>query len=266
MEGIAKAIPGAKFVSIAGAGHMVMLDALRSHWEATGDKRILALCREFFRFCASIPEESFVPALGPGWKDWKPGIQTTRSGDMLPHIYWLYNVTGDDWLLPLATRFHDHVQPPESKWLNHHVVHFTQRFREPGNYYAQSGDPGHLRETEHWYDMHMAEWGQQPGGIFGADAVTVNPYLGADALRRARALDDGDGVLVLTDLYGSTPSNIAASLLGTGAVQVVAGLNLPMLIRVLNYPAEDLPALADKAVSGGNRGILLCRGGSPDAA
>ena len=90
--------------------------------------------------------------------------------------------------------------------------------------------------------------------------------LRADALRRARALDDGDGVLVLTDLYGSTPSNIAASLLGAGAVQVVAGLNLPMLIRVLNYPAEDLPALADKAVSGGNRGILLCRGGSPDAA
>jgi PTS system ascorbate-specific IIA component len=90
--------------------------------------------------------------------------------------------------------------------------------------------------------------------------------LRAQAARRVRALDDGDGVLVLTDLYGSTPSNVAASLAETGVVRVVAGLNLPMLVRVLNYPADDLPALADKAVSGGNRGILLCGGGSPDAA
>jgi len=104
-----------------------------------------------------------------------------------------------------------------------------------------------------------------------AEALTValeadTEALRAEAGRRARALDEGDGVLVLTDLYGSTPSNIAASLAGTGAVRVVAGLNLPMLIRVLNYPAEDLAALADKAVSGGNRGILLCGGRSPDAA
>ena len=87
------------------------------------------------------------------------------------------------------------------------------------------------------------------------------------AARKARALDDGDGVLILTDLYGSTPSNIAASLAGEGgSVRVVAGLNLPMLVRVLNYPADDLPTLADKAVNGGNRGILLCGSRPPDAA
>jgi hypothetical protein len=150
-------------------GHMVMLDALRTHWEATGDARIIKLAREFFRFCASIPEDKFVPPLGPDWKQWRPGIQTTRAGDMLPHIYWLYDLIGEDWLLDLATRFHNHVQPPESEWLNNHIVHFTQRFREPGNYYAQSKDPKHLAETEYWYDMHMAEWGQQPGGVFAAD-------------------------------------------------------------------------------------------------
>lgn len=150
-------------------GHMVMLDALRSHWEATGDQRIIELVRDFFRFCAGIPEESFVPTKVKGWKQWKPGIQTTRSGDMLPHIYWFHSLTGEQWLLDLATRFHDHVEPPEANWLHRHVVHFTQRFREPGNYYVQSRDKKHLAETEHWYDMHMAEWGQQPGGIFGAD-------------------------------------------------------------------------------------------------
>jgi len=88
---------------------------------------------------------------------------------MLPHIYWIYNQTGEDWLLDLSTRFHEHMSKPEGKWLALHVVNFTQRFCEPGIYYAQSHDPAHLRETEYWYDMHMAEWGQQPGGAFGGD-------------------------------------------------------------------------------------------------
>jgi len=70
------------------------------------------------------------------------------------------------------------------------------------------------------------------------------------AARRARALDDGDGVLVLTDLYGSTPSNIAASLAGNGAVRVVAGLNCRCWSGC-STTAEDLPNLAEKAVSGG---------------
>lgn len=72
-------------------------------------------------------------------------------------------------------------------------------------------------------------------------------------------LDDGDGVLVLADVYGSTPSNIAIRLLRTSRVMVVAGVNLPMLIRVLNYPKLDLGELAQKALSGGRDGILLCK-------
>lgn len=149
--------------------HMVMWDALRSHWEVTGDRRIVNLGRKFFRFCAALAENRFVPPHDPGFGTWRPFIQYTRSGDMLPHIYWLYNLTGEDSLLPLATRFHEHVEPPGPEWLCDHVVHFTQRFREPGNYYLQSRDPKHLEESEYWYAMHMAEWGQQPGGIFGAD-------------------------------------------------------------------------------------------------
>ncbi len=74
-----------------------------------------------------------------------------------------------------------------------------------------------------------------------------------------RELDRGDGVLVLTDMYGSTPSNIAAELQQEGGVQVVAGVNLPMLIRVFNYPVLDLATLAEKAMSGGRDGILPCR-------
>jgi PTS system ascorbate-specific IIA component len=80
----------------------------------------------------------------------------------------------------------------------------------------------------------------------------------ADARQAAQALDSGDGVLVLTDLYGATPSNIACQLHRFHELRVVSGLNLPMLIRVLNYPDLDLEELQHKAVSGGRDGILTC--------
>ncbi len=78
-------------------------------------------------------------------------------------------------------------------------------------------------------------------------------------------LDTGDGVLILTDMYGSTPSNIACALQEHN-VEVVAGLNLPMLVRILNYPNLTLHRLTDKAVSGGKEGVMFFQSMSnPDA-
>ena len=71
-------------------------------------------------------------------------------------------------------------------------------------------------------------------------------------------LDQGDGVLVMTDMYGSTPSNIACGMISEGRVAVVAGVNLPMLVKVLNYSQLDLTTLAEKVESGGHRGIRIC--------
>lgn len=68
-----------------------------------------------------------------------------------------------------------------------------------------------------------------------------------------------EGFLVLTDLFGSTPANIAANLQKMqqkDKIRVVAGLNLPMLIRVMNYPDLSLPLLAEKAISGGKDGVI----------
>jgi PTS system ascorbate-specific IIA component len=76
----------------------------------------------------------------------------------------------------------------------------------------------------------------------------------AEAL--AAGLDDGDGVLLLTDMYGSTPSNIANRLAAADGRRVVYGLNLPMLVRVLNYAVLGLDELADKAFSGGREGVM----------
>ncbi len=72
-------------------------------------------------------------------------------------------------------------------------------------------------------------------------------------------LDEGDGVLVLTDIFGSTPSNVCNKLGEIAHVRVLAGLNLPMLIRVMNYPNLDLPKLAAKALSGARDGIIDCQ-------
>ena len=89
---------------------------------------------------------------------------------------------------------------------------------------------------------------------FDADADATLPHASA-ALRR---VEDGDGVLILTDLYGASPSNLAARLtqLGTPARRV-AGLNLPMLLRVCNYPDQSLDELALTAVNGGKTGVVL---------
>ena len=88
---------------------------------------------------------------------------------------------------------------------------------------------------------------------FDADLDAALPQASA-ALRR---VDGGDGVLILTDLYGASPSNLAARIarLGTPARRV-ASLNLPMLLRVMNYaelPLDELPAIA---AAGARNGVI----------
>lgn len=79
------------------------------------------------------------------------------------------------------------------------------------------------------------------------------------AERLVQRLDDGSGILVLTDIYGATPANLAQGLARRhGPLKVVAGVNLPMLVRAMNYARLDLDAVEQKAHSGGRGGILCC--------
>ncbi len=88
----------------------------------------------------------------------------------------------------------------------------------------------------------------------GASPEALLPQASA-ALRR---VDDGDGVLVLTDLYGATPSNLAAQLARLGTpVRRVASLSLPMLLRVMNYPEQGLDALPATAAAGTRNGAII---------
>jgi mannose PTS system EIIA component len=82
----------------------------------------------------------------------------------------------------------------------------------------------------------------------------------ASILPKAQALvknlDSGQGVLVLSDIYGATPCNIVTRLLTPDEIEGVAGVNLPMLVRVLNYRHEGLHSCIQKALSGGRDGVV----------
>jgi len=81
-----------------------------------------------------------------------------------------------------------------------------------------------------------------------------------DLVLRARELlegiDDGDGVLVLTDIFGATPGNVVSRLLQDGRVEGVSGVSLPMLLRVLTGRNGSLPGAVQRALSGGADGVL----------
>jgi PTS system ascorbate-specific IIA component len=88
---------------------------------------------------------------------------------------------------------------------------------------------------------------------FDGDPEALLPEASA-ALRR---VDGGFGVLLLTDLYGATPSNLAARLARLGTpVRRVSALNLPMLLRVMNYPELELDELPAVAAAGARNGVI----------
>ena len=74
------------------------------------------------------------------------------------------------------------------------------------------------------------------------------------AEKYVKFLDNGAGVLVLTDIIGTTPSNIASSI-DHKRIKVVAGLNLSMILNVFNYPENSLDQLSIKALEGGIQGV-----------
>lgn len=69
-------------------------------------------------------------------------------------------------------------------------------------------------------------------------------------------VDNGKGVLVLTDVFGATPSNLALKLLEPGRIEGIAGVNLPMLLRALTYRERGMDVLLTRAISGGRDGVI----------
>jgi PTS system mannose-specific IIA component len=120
----------------------------------------------------------------------------------------------------------------------------------------------HGKLGHHLLDTLNEMMGELPlaADVLEVRRVSAHEVLISQGRKMLERLDSGDGVLVLTDAFGSTPSNIANKLRHNGSIAVVAGVNLPMLVRIFNYPNLDLAAMTRSAVEGGSRGIIVCPG------
>ena len=90
----------------------------------------------------------------------------------------------------------------------------------------------------------------------GVDFDQSPEAIGDMIAQRIRELDQGDGVLILADIYGTTHTNVACRQLKRGHVELISGANLPMLLRVLNYRNLKLDDVIDRALAGGCGGIV----------
>jgi hypothetical protein len=92
-----------------------------------------------------------------------------RFGDNIETAYWLYNRTGEPWLLDLAKKIHENMQDWTTGVHNWHNVNIAQGFREPGVFYVQARDPKFLNAAERNYQTVRERFGQFPGGGFAGD-------------------------------------------------------------------------------------------------
>lgn len=148
--------------------NMCMLYVLRTFHEATGDPRVIRLMTNY---CKWLTTQPFEHLLLESW-------QKIRAGDNLDSIYWLYNRTGEPWLLDVARVNHERTADWTGLIASWHGVNICEAFREPAQYYQQYQDIRHLKAAYRNYDTVWGLYGQVPGGLFGADENCRPGYVG----------------------------------------------------------------------------------------
>ena len=139
--------------------HMLMLNILQSYYEVFADPRVIEVMTRYFKWENALP----VSAFGEGY--W-PKI---RFGDNIESIFWLYNRTGEPWLLDLARKIHAGMARWDEDVINWHNVNVSQGFRAGTVFWMLSQDPNHLASSERNYEKVFATYGQFPGGGFVGD-------------------------------------------------------------------------------------------------
>jgi hypothetical protein len=139
--------------------HMVMLNVLQSYHEFTGDPRALAVMTRYAAWQNALPASAFAEGYWP----------RIRAGDNLESAFWLYNRTGEPWLLDLAAKVHQNMAPWHTEVINWHNVNLAQGFRAGTVFGLQSLDPAHFESAERNYRQLMGLYGQFPGGGFVGD-------------------------------------------------------------------------------------------------
>lgn len=147
---------------------MVMLWALQTYYEHSGDSRVPEVMTNYFKWEMTVPDSCFLKGL---W-------QEKRGGDNLWSLLWLYNRTGDESILPLADKLHRNTSDwtMEGDLPNWHGVNFAQGFREPAIYYMYSKDKKMLDAAYRNHDTMRRRFGQMPGGMYAADENARSGY------------------------------------------------------------------------------------------
>ena len=147
---------------------MIMLWALQTYYEYSGDERVLTAMTNYFKWEQTVPDEQF---LEDYWEN-------KRGGDNAWSVIWLYNRTGDASLLPLIEKLHRNT----ANWTlpadlpNWHGVNIAQGFREPATYYIYTGDEDMLQAAYNNQAEIRRRYGQVPGGMYGADENARTGY------------------------------------------------------------------------------------------
>lgn len=142
-------------------GQMLMLYCMQSYYEYTGDSRVIDFMTRYCRWLMQQPDDQL---LEDYWEN-------SRGGDNITTVLWLYNITGEPFLLDLALKIHrntaDWTQPTSLP--NWHNVNIAECFREPATIYMVTGDSTQLKASYNVHSLIRRTFGQVPGGMFGAD-------------------------------------------------------------------------------------------------
>lgn len=102
------------------------------------------------------------------------------------------------------------------------------------------------------------------GGLDAVKGLSIDPQKDVESVRKEiekamKQVDRGEGILILTDMFGGTPSNISLSFLEEGKVEVLSGVNLPMLLKLSSHSRRDksLKDLAEEVQIAGQSSITL---------
>ena len=141
--------------------NMLMLYCLQTYYEHSHDARVIDLMTRYFQYQLTVPDNQFLTHY---W-------QKMRGGDDLYSVYWLYNRTGDAFLLQLADKIHRCTANWELKddLPNWHNVNIAEGFREPAEHYLLTHDESELQSTYADFYEVRKRYGQVPGGMFGSD-------------------------------------------------------------------------------------------------
>ncbi len=184
--------------------NMVMVFALQSLYEATQDTLVLPFLTRYFLYQSRLPVDELLPS---SW-------QKFRGGENLESIYWLYNRTGDrflldlakvvyartcDWASPILTEDRDIRWEPSGFY---HGVNISMGLRYPALYYQQSKKQLHLDAAERNYRLIRDRYGQSPGGMFAADENIrpgyAGPEQGAETCSMAELMHSHECILKIT--------------------------------------------------------------------